>query len=287
MIIVKITGGLGNQLFQYALGRALSLKLGCELVLDISFYPQQILRKYELNKFNIKARLATTTEITKAGGGNHFVFRLIRKLGLVSLFYSKYIKELEPVTYLRDIDTCQAGCYLDGCWQNQDYFKGYKSLLCDDLSSRLPISLPAEKWLDEIKITDSIGLHVRRGDYVTNLEANSVHGICGLDYYKKSVQYITEKVKKPVFYIFSDDINWCKENFDFIENKVFVSDTESAIDDLMLMCSCKHNVIANSSFSWWGAWLNQNKTKIVVSPVNWIKNNPNNLKWVPDTWAQL
>jgi hypothetical protein len=96
VIIVKVTGGLGNQLFQYALGRALSSRLSCELVLDTSFYPQQTLRKYELNKFQIQARLATKSEINRAGAGHHFITRLIRKLGLVSLFYPKYIKDLAP-----------------------------------------------------------------------------------------------------------------------------------------------------------------------------------------------
>jgi hypothetical protein len=287
MIIVKITGGLGNQLFQYALARALSLKLECELVLDISFYPQQTLRKYELDKFNVKARLATDQEVRKAGAGNHFIARIIRKLGLTSVLYPKYIKELESIRYVSRIDECTAGCYLDGYWQNPDYFEAYKKELWADFVPVESISKPAVVWLDKINKTESVSLHVRRGDYVESTHTNSVHGTCSLTYYRKAIEYIHHKVNSPTFYIFSDDIQWCKDNFDFIENVYFVDNTCSAIDDLVLMQNCKANIIANSTFSWWGAWLNLSQN-LQVAPVNWFSDSVRNSQGIyPSLWVVL
>jgi hypothetical protein len=286
MIIVKITGGLGNQLFQYALGRALSLKLECELVLDISFYPQQTLRKYELDKFNVKARLATDQEVRKAGAGNHFIARIIRKLGLISILYPNYIKERESVKYVKEIDECKLGFYLDGYWQNPKYFELYKRQLCEDFVPVEDISKQAIEWLKKIKETNSISLHVRRGDYVQNVHTNSVHGTCSLNYYRDAIEHIQQKIDFPVFYIFSDDMHWCKDNIDFINNVNFVDDTNTAIDDLMLMKNCKANIIANSTFSWWAAWLSNNE--ITIYPKAWFNEAPSNLvSLFPVNWKSF
>lgn len=287
MIIVKISGGLGNQLFQYALGRALSLKLNCELVLDISFYPRQSLRKYELDKFNIKARIATVSETLKAGGDSHFIARFVRKLGLTSLLYPNYIKELESISYVNEIDECKAGCYLDGYWQNPSYFESFKKELCEDFMPVEPISKSAIKWLDKIKATQSVSLHVRRGDYVLNSHTNSVHGTCSNEYYRNAIAHIQQKLDSPIFYVFSDDIQWCKDNFDFINDVNFVDDTCSAIDDLVLMQSCKANIIANSTFSWWGAWLNLSQ-RLQIAPVNWFSDSARNSQGIyPSLWLTL
>lgn len=284
---MKITGGLGNQLFQYALGRAISLRLGCELVLDTSFYPKQALRRYELDKFNIKARLATTTELRKAGAGSHFIARIVRKLGLTSVLYANYIKELESIKYVSKIDECTAGCYLDGYWQNPKYFEAYKKEICEDFIPVEAISNTAKKWLDKVKATESVSLHVRRGDYVQNAHTNSVHGTCSIEYYRNAIAHIQQQVNSPIFYIFSDDIQWCKDNLDFINNVNFVDDTCSAIDDLVLMQNCKANIIANSTFSWWGAWLNLSQG-LQVAPVNWFSVEDRNCQGIyPDAWLIL
>ena len=287
MIIVKITGGLGNQLFQYAIGRALSIKLNCELVLDVSFYPLQSLRKYELEKFHIKARLASKAEINSAGGGDHFIARFIRKLGVAPFFYPDYIKEIESIRYVKAIDSCKTGSYLDGYWQNPAYFKSFKEELCDDLSPIEPISLSAEKRLEKIKDTDSVSLHVRRGDYVQNVHTNGVHGVCSLDYYRNAIRLIQQEIPDPIFYIFSDDIDWCKSNLSFVENAIFIDDTESEIDDLILMQHCKANIIANSTFSWWGAWLNPIQCW-QVAPENWFSSQSrNSIEVYPESWLIL
>jgi hypothetical protein len=283
VIIVKITGGLGNQLFQYAIGKALSLKLGCELVLDISFYPQQKLRKYELEQFQIEARLATKSEINKAGGGHNIVARLIRRVGLTSLLYPKYIKEIESTVYLSAIDNCNVGSYLDGYWQNPSYFDEYKEQLGIELTPIRDLSKQAQVWLERIEADNSVSLHVRRGDYALNEHTNSVHGLCSVEYYQNAVEYMHTKLDNPTFYIFSDDIQWCKNNLDSIDNLNFVDDTKTAIDDLILMKNCKANIIANSTFSWWGAYLGG--SNFVAAPISWFsESSRNNQQLLPCKW---
>ncbi len=287
MIIVKITGGLGNQMFQYALGRALSLKLNCELVLDVSFYPNQSLRKYELSKFNIQARLASDKEICNAGAGDGFVSRLIRKLGLTSLLYPRYIKELESIKYLKAVDDCTPGCYLNGYWQNPRYFENFKKQLSEDFTPLLLVSEQAQAWLQKIKAENSVSLHVRRGDYVQNAHTNTVHGTCTVEYYKRAVEHIQQQTDSPRFFLFSDDIDWCKENLGFIENACFVDDTKTAIDDLSLMSACQYSIIANSTFSWWGAWLNTGDG-MKIAPRNWFSSFDRNSKGIyPRLWLTL
>lgn len=286
MIIVKITGGLGNQLFQYSLGRALSLKLNCELVLDTSFYPTQTLRKYELDKFNIQARLATQKEIDSAGAGNGFFSRLIRKIGLISIFYPNYVQELESIKYVNEVDNCNVGSYLDGYWQNPSYFSQYKSQLCADFTLVELLSDEAQHWKRIINETISVSLHVRRGDYVANVHTHNVHGLCSLEYYQKAIETIKSEVNNPTFFVFSDDIEWCKNNLAIFGDLQFVDNTKTALDDLVLMTKCQHNIIANSTFSWWGAWLKSDG--VVIAPRNWFSNPNRNLKGVyPNEWHIL
>ncbi|EKO3971242.1 alpha-1,2-fucosyltransferase [Vibrio fluvialis] len=287
MVIVKITGGLGNQLFQYATGKALAKKLSCELALDLSFYPTQTLRKYELDKFNIEARIATTKEITLAGGGNDVVSRLMRKFGLTSVIFPQYIKERESIKYVDKIDQCKSGAFLDGYWQNPRYFSQIKSELVQDFLPKAPLSAPALAWKTHIEQSSTpVSLHVRRGDYVDNAHTNSVHGTCGLDYYRAAVNKVLETVENPTFYVFSDDIEWCKENLGSLGQLVYIDDTQSAIDDLMLMSFCQHHIIANSTFSWWAAWLGDDG--LTIAPENWfVSLERNNTGIYPESWSIL
>jgi hypothetical protein len=278
MIISKITGGLGNQMFQYAIAKAISKKINDEFKLDISFYPKQTLRKYELNYFNIEENIAKEDEVIKLAGDENFWFKVKRKLGLNPKRPNSYFIEKETATFDKDVFNYEKNIYLDGYWQNEEYLKDTRDELLKDFTLKDDISKEAKKYLKDIKNSQSISLHVRRGDYVQNSHANSVHGISDLEYYKKAIRYIEKNVESPNFYIFSDDISWCKENFYFLENKVFIDDTKCAFDDLELMKNCKHNIIANSTFSWWAAWLNINNDKVVVAPkVWWVSREDKNL----------
>ena len=275
MIITRISGGLGNQMFQYAIAKSIAKKNDDMFKLDTSFYPKQTLRKYELSFLNIEENIASEKECIKLRGKEDFLFKVKRKFKFAIKRPKSYTFEENITSFDKNIWSKTGEIYLDGFWQNEDYFKDIRDDILKDFSLKIAISNEANKHLYNIKNSQSISLHVRRGDYVQDSHTNSVHGTCDLEYYKKTIEYINNKITSPIFYIFSDDISWCKENFSFLENKIFVDDTKSAFDDLELMQNCKHNIIANSTFSWWGAWMNENKNKIVISPEIWFSSNPN------------
>lgn len=281
MIITKVTGGLGNQLFQYAIAKAIAVKNNDTFKLDITSYETYKLHNgYRLNIFNIDENIASSEEILNFKGYDNKIFKVLKKLGI----YKKqtHYKEKERTIFDKDVFNYQ-DIYLDGYWQNEKYFIDIRDILLKELTPKEEISEVAKKYLVDIQDTQSVSLHVRRGDYLKHPEI----GVLDLEYYKKSYEYIVEKVENPIFYIFSNDLAWCEENFDFIENKVFVKETKSEIDDLMLMKNCKHNIVANSSFSWWGAWLNENSEKIVVAPKKWLAINPHNYKWLCENWIEF
>jgi len=258
MVITKISGGLGNQMFQYAIAKSIAIKNNDKFSLDVSFYPKQTLRKYELNLFNIEEDLQNAENIFD---------KIKRKLGFIS---KEYFIEKEIAVFDKEVFDYKDKIILDGYWQNEKYFKDIKDEIVKDFIPKNSISDEAKEYLRLIKSLMSVSLHIRRGDYVQDNTTNINHGICGIEYYKEAIKYFENKYTNITFFIFSDDIAWCKENFEFIDNKVFVDNTKSAIDDLELMKNCKYNIIANSTFSWWGAWLNDNKNKVVVSPKQWF-----------------
>lgn len=281
MIISKVSGGLGNQMFQYAIAKSVAIKYKKSFKLDLSDISPNSPFKYRLNMFNIKGVSACQHDINKMKGKNNFVGKILRKF-LGNVLYPFYHKEAERTIFDPSVFS-NSDVYLDGYWQNEAYFLDIRASLLDDFSLKSDVSNNAKKYLEPITINNSVSLHVRRGDYSKHPEI----GIMDIEYYKKAVEYICKKIDKPVFYIFSNDINWCESNFTFIENKVFINDTENEIDDMFLMKNCSHNIVANSSFSWWAAWLNTNKQKTIISPLKWMAVNPKGHKWVPDSWLQF
>lgn len=166
----------------------------------------------------------------------------------------------------------------------------YRSTILEDFTF---INMPNKRnqsVLNMIDSKNSISIHVRRGDYVSNAATNKYHGLCDLGYYKKSIDYISKRVESPVYYIFSDDISWCKINLKIKGNVTYISHNngDNSWEDMRLMSRCKHNIIANSSFSWWAAWLNTNLDKIVIAPRNWYKDLPRNMTdIIPSSWLTV
>ncbi len=177
--------------------------------------------------------------------------------------------------------------YLDGYFQSEKYFIDYTDAIRQDFSLKGPLGEAADSIAAQIRSgANTISLHVRRGDY---LKESDFKGIANQEYYANAVKYVTEKVSHPQFFIFSDDIEWCKENLSLPADSVFVSNSDlKDYGELVLMSLCKHHIIANSSFSWWGAWLGSNPEKIVVAPKQWSNNHEN---WyrdiIPATWTRL
>ncbi len=276
MIVVKLLGGLGNQMFQYAAGRALATKHGVPLKIDISAlkndskgaYTQ---RHYELDCFNIQATIATEKDLAAFQPfHNNQILRLAQRK-FPFLFSSIYFAE-SGSQFNSTFNNLKSNSYLDGYWQSEAYFKNIRVQLLSDfvLKDSMPRSL--ETWCDKITSVNSVSMHVRRGDYVNLPSANAFHGLCSMTYYENAFSKLQAEEQNLEIFVFSDDITWCKQNFNFRVNTHFVEHTDKAYWDLYLMSLCKHNIIANSSFSWWGAWLNQHTNKRVFVPEYWFTN---------------
>ena len=280
MIIIKIKGGLGNQLFQYAVGRALALHHRLPLKLDLTIFKTYKLHRYLLDQFAIQAEIATEDEIIKLKGRNNVLFSALRKAGLVKR--KSYLKEKRS-SYFDASVFKNDDVYLDGYWQNELYFSDIREELLRDLTSISSMSDLGVYYMEGIKKSNSVSLHVRRGNYLNLKNFN----VLDIDYYMKAVEYMRKNVEKPTFYIFSDDLEWCKNSLGFLDNCIFVDSTKTEIDDLKLMSFCKHNIIANSSFSWWGAWLNQNCKKTVIAPKGWLLNDPGSSNVMLSDWVKM
>lgn len=281
MIIVKLRGGLGNQLFQYALGRHLAVLNQTELKLDVSLLDEindWTYRTYGLGEFNIKATLATKDEIKRLQGiwGGFAKF-----LGLQISVSEPHFHFYAPILSLKE------DVYLEGYWQSEKYFRDIVHLIREDLTPKTPHSKPCQTLKKFIAQSNAVSVHIRRGDYASTSKANRYLKPCEADYYQKAIDYLINWVSKPVFFIFSDDILWVKANFK-IDFPTHYIEGNSAQEDLLLMASCQHHIIANSTFSWWGAWLNRHPDKIVIAPQKWFSTERFDTRdLLPETWIRL
>lgn len=275
MIVIKLQGGLGNQMFQYASARSLAHKLGVNLGLDLTWFDNvdqvDTPRHYELDCFNISATLLKSEEYRLIGDGSKKVLGLIGRKLKPKLELSEYIEQ--HFHYNERFLQLPDNTLLEGYFQSEKYFKRCRDIILRDFEWIEHPSVQNQEILGAIHDGNSVSLHVRRGDYISNKNANKFHGTKGLDYYELAVKEIVKQVKKPVFYVISDDPEWCQENIKIKHPVSYISHNKKGCEDMRLMKSCKHNIIANSSFSWWAAWLNTNPDKIVVAPKQWF-NDP-------------
>ncbi|MDD4412687.1 MAG: alpha-1,2-fucosyltransferase [Patescibacteria group bacterium] len=281
MPIVKFQGGLGNQMFQYAFGKAKSLKFKKKLVLDTGYYQNQgtdTPRKYALACFVIKSYLL-----------NNFVSQLIN-----NNFFSKvfkrlpfYYKEKNANKFDNEIEKTKFG-YFDGYWQTEKYFLDTKDAIIKDFQLKQESEKFIE-WKNGIN-KNSASIHIRRGDYVNHAPTIKVLNLCGVGYYQAAIDYIINCNSDIIFYLFSDDSAWAVDNLDFRSKEVIVVSGKDLVDyeELILMSKCKHHIIANSSFSWWGAWLGEKDDSIIIAPQNWFVNEKlKNNDIIPERWVKL
>lgn len=296
MIILRLDGGLGNQMFQYAAARRLSEKHLTPLKLDLSWFETQRLRQYRLRYFNIWEHLATSQEITTLIGKSTFHEQMFAKIGRrlgfrqsVAGFYQKGLV-LKEKQFHFDPHVLDAPyhVYMEGFWQSEKYFSDVTDILRQEFTLKYPQTSIFSQILNAINNTSSVSLHVRRSDYV-NDPNNRILSACDLTYYKRAIAYISEHITNPHFFVFSDDPAWVKQNLSIEFPITLVSDHNFPdYEELSLMGKCQHNIIANSSFSWWGAWLNSKKNKTVVAPAKWFNNDDFNTKdLIPETWIKL
>lgn len=289
-IIIRIQGGLGNQLYQYAFGRSLSLHSGRPILLETRNISRDSSRKYELSAFNIKEEFpGLFTKWCVRWAASESSGNLFRTLFPPARNY-KIIKDKET-GFDPSIFNLENGTLIfEGYWQSFKYFTSCQEIIKNELTFKTRPSSINAQWLETIKSSESVAVHVRRGDYVTNPKCKDLHGICTLDYYKKAADYLTRHVDDPCFYIITDDPEWARNELTLpvatkvIDHNLGKTDNE----DFRLMTYCKHFIIANSSFSWWGAWLAFNPEKIVIAPKKWFKidNFPPEDR-IPEDWVRL
>jgi hypothetical protein len=293
MIIVRLIGGLGNQMFQYALGRHLAEKLNTTMKLDVHElldrsprYKGFVYRDYDLSIFNIKFNeFATKKEVkrfTLPKTGNKYVFQ-----------FRKFFNQDKDVVketcfhFDRNVLDTTGDCYLYGGWQSWKYFADIEDIIRQEFSFDFVLDEKSEKLRTEILKSNAVCLNVRRGDFVNH----PVHGGLELDYYRDAVKLIKDKIENPYIYVFSDDIEWCKKNLLLQEQTVYV-DHSYAGDKfkfyLLLMSCCKHFIIPGSSFGWWAAWLCNSPDKIVIAPRNWFNTDYYDTSdLIPESWVRI
>lgn len=286
MIIVNLKGGIGNQMFQYALGRKLALKNNDMFKLETDGLARandvgDIYRPFSLDAFQIEKNIATPEEVRALKYPYGIISKGLRWFNFKILKRTHTMFEPAALNQTGDI-------FLDGYWQSPLYFENIRDTLLAEFQLNTPRSAAVEKYKAEIDKRNSVSIHVRRGDYVKNPQVQKEFGICTANYYSAAVAHITEHVADPTFFVFSDDMAWVKEHLPLPTSAVFVRDPDLRdVEELALMSMCGHNIIANSTFSWWGAWLNANPNKVVVAPTPWFDNDKYDPSLLPDSWIQL
>lgn len=267
MIISNLTGGLGNQMFQYAFGRYLAIKNNTDLKLHFTNALFNTQYSYGLGVFNIKAEITNSEDLKKL---NIVENRQLNRI--LYLLDERFGIQLNPHTitqkipYRFDSKYMNIGnnSYVQGFWNDERYFADVKDIIQREFTLKDELDVENQKILNLIKNTNSVSIHVRRGDLITNKMNEK---FIGTEYYINAIRKIEINVKNPKYFVFSDDIQWCKENLsNQIKNAYYVDNNSGryAYKDLLLMSSCKNNIIANSTFSWWASYLNTNNKKYVI-----------------------
>jgi hypothetical protein len=298
-LTVTCQGGLGNQLFQFIIAYILAKKNKINLRINITKYNSNY-RQFELDRFPEIYKL----NIPKIKNDNFFAkiylylyhkFYKILKIPVIYKFINYFFfldkQEFEKSSYKFNEDLLKKkfkNISIIGFFQSEKYFIHYKEIVLKLLRFPETKNKLLQNYLNLIKNRNSVAIHIRRGDYLNNPKVRYIHGILGEDYYKKSISYVKKRVKNPLFFIFSDDINLVKNTFLIFKDKKYIFiDTKSAFSDLYLMSNCKNFIIANSTFSWWGAWLSKNKHKIVCAPKKWMRAQISISDVVPESWVKI
>lgn len=308
MIVVRLKGGLGNQMFQYAAGRSLALRRGVSLRLDTSGFHSDPKRSYQLNHLRIVASPASANEVFRSTGRpqtrwHNWIVRfdrLLKRTGRVTalprldlqgtLGIRPRIYQEPHFQYDPSFHQLPDEIYLDGYWQSARYFSDISEKIRHELSVKEPKPAPVSEMALRIENKLSVSVHVRRGDYVHEHTTATYHGTCSTDYYRAAAARLRTEVHDPHFFVFSDDLSWVQENLGFCTPRTLV-DLDDEVGDhheIELMSLCTHHIIANSSFSWWGAWLDPTPDAIVIAPGTWFRESSINTEdLLPAHWIPL
>lgn len=297
MIQVLISGGLGNQMFQYAAARALSERLNTGLCIDTSMLHVRMRngthREYELNRFALSG---DREQVIRSKIKGFLFLKIYPKLKTVypgQLIRKQYrlFEEENAYIFNPEFVHLQNNTCLLGFFQSEKYFAGYENAIREAFRFRERLSGKNREITEKIKSGNAVSIHIRRGDYISNQISAGIYNPVSNDYYGKAIEYIRHRVDNPEFFIFSDEPEQAKKEIDLPQaTYIDWNNGSDSYIDMQLMSLCRHNIIANSSFSWWGAWLNENKEKIVIAPSTWLRNEKTNSlikDLIPEKWIRL
>lgn len=283
MIIVRLIGGLGNQMFQYACGLAAAERHHVPLKLDIRGFDEQKLRRFNLDHFQISAPIAKPTELPTIAQIRSPLVRILpwwyRPGGYTIV--RDYLTGFDQKVF-----TTGNKAYLDGYWQREKFFTDITERLRPEFTLREPLDAVNHKLVTAMHQEQSVSLHVRRGDYV----ANSLYATCTTKYYQQAIEHLSSRHQGLKLYIFSDDPAWVQANLTTKLPTEYVTHNQGQDDykDLVVMSQCRHHIIANSSFSWWAAWLGNDPSGIVIAPNTWYTEaSMDTGDLVPSSWIKI
>ncbi|MBQ3102075.1 alpha-1,2-fucosyltransferase [bacterium] len=281
MITIKYSGGLGNQIFQYIFGLTKAKELGVDVDFDMSFFKKNPNRPYQMDIFGIETTPNKDFRIQ--------IYWKLRKFIKKDNFLGLNIYRETSFLYEEKSGRIEDNTFIEGFFQSAKYFD--ETFARNVLTFKKEGSAKTQEIMGKMRNENSVSIHIRRGDYVQKTRYKSLFNQLTLEHYARAIEIIKEKVENPTFYIFSDDPDWVKENLK-VENATYISHNsgDDSWQDLMLMANAKHNIIANSSFSYWGAMLNNNENKIVIAPEIWFsENKPDQLTKdiYPENWTKL
>lgn len=278
-------------MFQYAFGRSLSLELGEKVLYCLHDYRNNKFHNgFELkNIFSIVIPEAGRNELKEFFGflGHSKILNFLSRNPALNILKIKILNE--DLNFSKISFEENNHSMLFGYWQSEKYFSFASDVIRSDFKFKKPLNVINNNLISAIRNSNAVSVHVRRGDYLSSNNKNSIHYIQPKEYYKTAIELLNSKITNPVYYFFSDDMNWVRENIQIVKQHVYVDHNfgENSYVDMQLMAACKHNVIANSSFSWWGAWLNDNPEKIVIAPKNWYADKRSTDGLVPSIWITL
>ena len=263
------------------------------LILDTSWFDTQSMRSYGLSIYSGDLVIATPSDL-EPFQSRSILWRIKRKIYRVLELFSpqfryRRVNELSQKYDKRQLE--QSGhLYLNGYWQNEDYFNTIRNVLVRELSPRNPLTGKALEMMKTIQSCNSVSIHIRRGDYASDEKTNRIYGLLDMEYYTRATQWICSRIESPTYFIFTDEMKWVKENFHTPEPSVYVDVNGPGQEhqDIRLMSACNHHIIANSTFSWWGAWLSTHPQKIVIAPEKWFNQSVREAKdIIPETWIRM
>lgn len=286
-VIVKLNGGLGNQMFQWALARMIQVTTDMDVYLDMSYFDKKYARPYQLDVFKIEPKFVEDI-VTKIKLYIIWTFRIFLRWEKV---FGYTVFSEKQFNFDRNVQRVKPDTFIEGFFQSEMYFKCIEGILREDFKFE---KLPDDNNRKVLSLINnagtSVSLHIRRGDYVEKKRYKDTYANCSIDYYMRALKYFEKRFPEFTVFVFSDDMNWVKNNLKLPCKCVYVSHNKGAksYEDLRLMSSCTHNIIANSTFSWWGAWLNHNKDKIVIAPKKWFNDDTIiQTDIIPEGWIQI